>query len=607
MSIYDGHKQLLLLTASSGRSRSTRTIFFINLFNLCVLMLGAGAVTTDAFAQDASPVPRLGAAASRPAIAPRDMVVAANPLAAAAGRDMLRAGGSAVDAAIATQLVLNLVEPQSSGIGGGAFLLYWSNAARRVESFDGRETAPAAARPDRFQGPDGKPLPFMEAVVGGTSVGVPGTLKMLALAHAKHGRLPWPKLFEPAISLAEAGFAISPRLHDMLAEEPHLAAAEPARSYFYGGDGKPKPVGTLLRNPELAATLRGIAEHGADFFYKGAVARDIVATVTHAPHNPGDLSEADFASYEAKERPPVCGPYRRYRICGMGPPSSGGVAVLQILGLLQRFDMRRMKPMAPEGFHLFAEAARLAYADRDRYLADSDVLPVPVQGLIDPAYLASRSRLIDIARDMGRAEPGTPPQRHALRWSDNDGHDLPSTSHLSIVDRWGDAVSMTTTIENEFGSRLMVDGFLLNNELTDFSFRPEVDGVPVANRVAPGKRPRSSMAPTFVFGPDGKLLLAVGSPGGSEIINYVAETLIAVLDWGYDVQSAVSLLHVGNRNGPTEIEAAPGAEALAQALRARGHTVSLREFNSGLHAIERTRRGLEGGADPRREGVALGD
>jgi gamma-glutamyltranspeptidase / glutathione hydrolase len=476
-----------------------------------------------------------------------------------------------------------------------------------VESFDGRETAPAAARPDRFLSADGKPLPFMDAVVGGMSVGVPGTLKMLALAHARHGRLPWSKLFEPAISLAEAGFAISPRLHDMLAKEPYLAAAEPARSYFYGGDGKPKPVGTLLRNPELAATLRGIAEHGTDFFYKGAAARDIVATVTHAPSHPGDISEADFASYEAKERPPVCGAYRRYRICGMGPPSSGGVAVLQILGLLQRFDMGRMKPMAPEGFHLLAEAARLAYADRDRYLADSDMLPVPVPGLIDPAYLAARSRLIDINRDMGRAEPGTPPQRHALRWGDNDAHDLPSTSHLSIVDRWGDAVSMTTTIENEFGSRLMVDGFLLNNELTDFSFRPEVNGVPVANRVEPGKRPRSSMAPTFVFGPDGKLLLVVGSPGGSEIINYVAETLIAVLDWGYDIQGAVSLLHVGNRNGPTEIEAAPGAEALAQALRARGHTVGLREFNSGLHAIERTRRGLEGGADPRREGVALGD
>lgn len=545
--------------------------------------------------------------AAKPAVARLDMVAAANPLAAAAGRDVLREGGSAVDAAIATQMVLNLVEPQSSGIGGGAFILYWSNADHRVESFDGRETAPAAARPDRFLGPDHKPLPFMEAVVGGRSVGVPGTLRALALAHAKHGRLAWAKLFEPAIRLAEAGFPISPRLHDMLGEETRLASAEPARSYFYDADGKPKPVGTLLRNPELAKVLRGIADEGPDFFYKGQVARDIVATVAHAPGNPGDISEADLARYRAKERPPVCGTYRRYRICGMGPPSSGGVAVLQILKLLQRFDLSRMKPMSPEGFHLFTQASRLAYADRDRYLADSDFLPVPVRGLIDSAYLAERSRLIDIRHDMARAEPGTPPTRHALDWGDNDGHALPSTSHFSIIDRWGDAVAMTTTIENEFGSRLMVDGFLLNNELTDFSFRPEVDGVPVANRVEPGKRPRSSMAPTFVFGPDGKLLLVVGSPGGSEIIDYVAETLIAVLDWGYDVQRAVSLLHVTNRNGPTEIEPAPGAEKLADALRARGHTVMLRPMVSGLHAIMRTRNGLEGGADPRREGVALGD
>lgn len=596
MSSYNGHKKLL----SRATSQAAKPVRGINIFNLCALTVIAAAIATGARAQEPGP-------SKRPVIAHLDMVAAANPLAAAAGRDTLRAGGNAIDAAIATQLVLNIVEPQSSGIGGGAFMLYWSNADRRVESFDGRETAPAAARPDRFMGPDGKPLPFMTAVVGGKSVGVPGTLKMLALAHAKHGRLPWPTLFQPAIRLAEEGFAISPRLHDMLAAEPHLAAAEPARSYFYDSDGKPKPVGTLLRNPELAAVLRGIAEHGVDFFYKGKIARDIVTTVTHAPGNPGDISEADLAGYQAKERPPVCGAYRRYRICGMGPPSSGGVGVLQILGLLQRFDMRRMKPMSPDGFHLFAEAGRLAYADRDRYLADSDVLPVPVRGLIDPAYLAERSRLIDIRRDMGRAESGTPPAQHALRWGDDDGHELPSTSHLSIVDRWGDAVSMTTTIENEFGSRLMVDGFLLNNELTDFSFRPEVDGVPVANRVEPGKRPRSSMAPTLVFGPNGKLLLVIGSPGGSEIINYVAESLIAVLDWGYDIQSAVGLLHVGNRNGPTEIEAVAGAEALAAALRARGHTVVLRDLNSGLHGIERTQRGLEGGADPRREGVALGD
>ena len=575
--------------------------------DLNLLVCAAALLIGFAMPARAQDRPVEGSAAPRPALARLDMVAAANPLAAEAGRAILRAGGSAIDAAITTQMVLNLVEPQSSGIGGGAFILYWSNADRRVQSFDGRETAPAAASPSRFLGADGKPLPFMTAVVGGKSVGVPGTLRALALAHARHGRLPWAKLFEPAIRLADQGFAISPRLHDMLAKETHLAAAEPARSYFYSDDGKPKPVGTVLRNPDLARVLRGIAENGPDFFYKGAIARDIVSTVAHAPGIPGDLTETDLARYRAKERPPVCGAYRRFRVCGMGPPSSGGVAVLQILGLLQRFDLGRMKPMSPDGFHLFAEASRLAYADRDRYLADSDFLPVPVQGLIDPAYLAGRSRLIDIGRDMGHADPGTPRTRHALLRGDNDGHDLPSTSHLSIVDRWGDAVAMTTTIENEFGSRLMVDGFLLNNELTDFSFQPEIDGKPVANRVEAGKRPRSSMAPTFVFGPDGKLLLVVGSPGGSEIINYVAETLIAVLDWGYDIQSAVSLLHVSNRNGPTEIEPGPGAEQLADTLRARGHTVVLRPFDSGLHAILRTREDLEGGADPRREGVALGD
>jgi len=548
-----------------------------------------------------------GRSEHRLVIAQRDMVAAANPLAAQAGRQMLREGGSAADAAIAAQLVLNLVEPQSSGIGGGAFLLYWSEREHRVEGFDGREAAPAAARPDRFLDPDGKPLAFMEAVVGGRSVGVPGTLKMLALVHAKHGRLPWARLFEPAIRLAEEGFAISPRLHALLAAEKHLPRFEPARSYFYGEDGQAKPVGTVLRNPAFAATLRLLAQKGADALYTGALASDIAAAVTQAPAAPGDMTAADLAAYRAKERPPVCGTYRRYRICGMGPPSSGGIAVLQILDLLQRFDLRRLKPASVESLHLFAEAGRLAYADRDRYLADPDFVPVPVRGLIDPAYLAARSRLIDPERDHGKAEPGVPPEKHALLRGDGAALDLPSTSHLSIVDAEGNAVSMTTTIENEFGSRLMVDGFLLNNELTDFSFRPEADGTPVANRVEPGKRPRSTMAPTLVFGPDGKLLLAVGSPGGAEIVNYVALTLIAVLDWGMDIQAAVDLPHAGNRNGNTEIEAGPDAEALAAALRARGHAVTIRTLNSGLHGIMRTRRGLEGGADPRREGVALGD
>ena len=562
---------------------------------------------TAARAEAPLPERDTGRTEHRLVIARRDMVAAANPLAAEAGRQMLRLGGSAADAAIAAQLVLNLVEPQSSGIGGGAFLLYWSQREHRVETFDGRETAPAAARPDRFLGPDGKPLAFMDAVVGGRSVGVPGTLKMLALVHAKHGRLPWARLFEPAIRLAEGGFAITPRLHALVAADKYLGRYEPARSYFFDADGSAKPVGSVLRNPALAATLRLLAEKGPDAFYAGALAGDIVAAVAQAPVAPGDMTIADLAAYRAKERPPVCGPYRSFRICGMGPPSSGGILVLQILELLQRFDLRRLRPASVEGLHLFAEAGRLAYADRDRYLADTDFVSVPVAGLLDPAYLAARSRLIDPERDHGKAEPGAAPEKHALLRGDGAALDLPSTSHLSIVDAEGNAISMTTTIENEFGSRLMVDGFLLNNELTDFSFRPEVDGKLVANRVEPGKRPRSTMSPTLVFGPNGRLLLVIGSPGGPEIANYVALTLIAVLDWGMDIQSAVDLPHLGNRNANTEIEAGPGAEALAAALRARGHTVTIRELNSGLHGVMRTKRGLEGGADSRREGVALGD
>ena len=580
--------------------RSPRSALGAAILGLCLI---AAALAS---AQERSASVR-SVADRQPVIAQHDMVAAANPLAAAAGREILRRGGSAMDAAIATQLVLNLVEPQSSGIGGGAFLLYWSERDRRVESYDGRETAPSAARPDRFLGPTGAPLDFVDAMIGGRSVGVPGTLRMLALAHRKHGRLPWAQLFERAIHLAEDGFAISPRLHGMLARETYLGRFEPARSYFYGADGAPKPEGTRLRNPAFAATLRAIAERGPDGFYTGAIAADIVAAVAHAPASPGDISLTDLADYQANERPPVCGQYRRYRICGMGPPSSGGSTVLEILGLLERFDLRRLKPMSGEGVHLFAEASRLAYADRDRYLADSDFISVPLAGLIDRHYLALRSRLIDPRQDHGHAEPGSPAASHASLQRKGESLDLPSTSHLVVVDAAGDAVSMTTTIEHEFGSRVMVDGFLLNNELTDFSFRPEVDGQPVANRVEPGKRPRSSMAPTLVFGPDGKLLLAIGSVGGAEIINYVALTLIAVLDWGYDVQAAIDLVHVSNRNADTDVEPGPAGDALAEELRARGHVIARRVLESGSQGIMRRKRGLEGGADPRREGVALGD
>jgi gamma-glutamyltranspeptidase/glutathione hydrolase len=576
---------------------------------LCVAAAAIGLAARAGAEETPRPAPeaQVGWTAKSLSTARHQMVAAANPLAAAAGLEILRAGGSAVDAAIAVQMVLNLVEPQSSGIGGGAFMLRWSAAEQRLTTYDGRETAPATARADRFLGADGRPMRFMAAVVGGRSVGVPGVLRMLERAYRDAGHLPWARLFEPAIRLAESGFPVSPRLHRLLAEEKELSRFEPARSYFYAADGSPKPVGTPLANPALARTLKRIAAEGARPFYEGEIAADIVAAVTETPVNPGDLSRADLAGYEAKERPPVCRSYRVYLVCGMGPPSSGGVAVLQVLGILEHSDIARLAPAGAGAVHLFAEAGRLAFADRNRYLADSDFVSVPVEGLLERAYLRQRAALIPAHGYLGHAEAGDPPRRAGALPADADAIELPSTSHLSIVDRDGNAVAMTTSIENAFGSRLMVDGFLLNNELTDFSFAPEDAGRPVANRVEGGKRPRSSMAPTMVFGPDGRLLLLLGSPGGSSIINYVAETLVAFLDWGLDVQAAIDLPRFGSRNGPTEIEEGPWAAALRKGLLALGDEVKVTEMNSGLHAIAVKDGRLEGGADPRREGVAIGD
>ena len=567
--------------------------------------VAALALAATARAQTPPPEAPTGSAAKQATLARHHIVAAANPLAAAAGREMLRRGGTAVDAAIATQMVLNLVEPQSSGIGGGAVIVYWSAAEHRVVTFDGRETAPAAARPDRFLGPSGKPLAFYDAVVGGRSVGVPGALRALELAHRRYGRLPWAELFAPAIALAEQGFDVSPRLNALLARDPFLRLAPTARDYFYDAGGTPK---TRLANPALAATLRAIATDGVDAFYSGPLAEAIATTVRSAATNPGDLTAADITAYEARERAPVCGAYRGYRLCGMAPPSSGGVGVLEILGLLARFDLARDRPPSVAAVHLFAEAGRLAYADRNRYLADSDFVPVPLKGLLDPGYLAERARLIDPSHALtSPASPGDPPGAHARDGGLDRAPELPGTSNLAIVDDAGDALDMTTTIENVFGSRLMVAGFLLNNELTDFSFVPEEDGKPVANRVEPGKRPRSAMAPTLVFDRDGGLMLVVGSAGGPAIINDVAKTIIAVIDWHYDLQAAMDLPNDGNRNGATEIEAGPGAQSMAAALKALGDKVQISDRPSGLSGILVTRQGLKGAADSRREGEALGD
>ena len=496
------------------------------------------------------------------------MVAAAHPLAAQAGYDILGRGGSALDAAIAVQLVLGLVEPESSGIGGGAFLLYWSQRERRLTSYDGRETAPAAARPERFLDASGVPLAFKQAVVSGRSIGVPGVLRMLERAHSVHGRLPWSLLFQPAIRLAERGFAPSPRLRALLERHKEL---------HYG-----RTVNGLLVNTEYAATLRTIAEQGARAFYEGDIAEDIVRAV-HA--RGGDLNALDMASYRAIQREPVCGLYRVWRVCSMGPPSSGGVAVLQVLGILQRTPFAAAPPQSARALHFFGEASRLAYADRARYLGDPDFVAVPVARLLAPAYLERRAALIG---------------ERAMR--EGPAGDVEAgTSHFSIVEANGDAVAMTTTIEAEFGSRIVVRGFILNNELTDFDFRPGG-----ANQVEPGKRPRSSMAPTMVFGPQHELRLIIGSPGGSAIIDYVAKALVGVLDWKLDVQTAIELPNFASRFGPFEIERGSRYERLAPALIDRGHQVRLAPLESGLHGIERVQGGWRGGADPRREGVAQG-
>lgn len=541
------------------------------------------------------------------------MAAAAHPLAADAAAQVLKAGGSAVDAAVATQMVLTLVEPQSSGIGGGAFLVHWDG--HDVTAYDGRETAPAAVDEALFQ-EGGRSMTFNEGVVGGRAVGVPGLLRMLELAHQRHGKLPWADLFQPAILLAEEGFAISPRLAKLIQADAHLAEDPRARSYFYAMDGRPKRAGAVLRNPELAAVLRAVASLGADAFYRGGIAHDIVLKVQGHPANPGQLADEDMAAYRAKAGPALCFDYRRYRLCGPPPPSSGPLALGQILGMLAHTDIAAHAPgrnpdgswnVPVEAVHLYSEAARLAYADRAYYAADGDMVKVPVSALLDPAYLKQRAELIG-EWSMGRAVPGRP-RGASLGLGPDHSPERPSTSHMSIVDGNGQAVSMTSSIEDAFGARQMVRGFLLNNQLTDFSFSPtDSSGRPVANRVQPGKRPRSSMSPLLVFDREnGRLLMSLGSPGGSAIINHVAKVLLGTLDWGLTLQQAMDLPNFGSRNGPTELEEGRVSAGLVAALEARGHEVMLRPQTSGLQGIMRVSGGWSGGADPRREGMVMGE
>ncbi len=562
------------------------------------------ALVSPAFAQQAQPEGASGRAAARaPVVADRVMAAAANPVATKAGFDVLAEGGSAADAAIAMQLVLGLVEPQSSGIGGGAFVLHYTKADQSLVSYDARETAPRAADGKLFQQADGRPMAFFDAVVGGRSVGVPGVPRLIHDLHKAHGKLPLARLFQPAIELAETGFEISPRLATLVGADRFLLRDDAARVYFFRTDFSAKPAGTRLVNRAYADSLRRILADANDF-YTGELARAVVDSV-RGGRNPGVLTLEDMAAYQVKTRPVACGAYRDLQVCGMGPPSSGGVAVAQILGILNRFDMKALGANTAASAHLIAEASRLAFADRDTYLADPDFVPQPVAGLLDFAYLAERAERIDRTKSMGRATPGTPLQRQGALVP-GQSLELPSTTHLVAIDADGNAVSMTTTIEDAFGARRMVRGFLLNNQLTDFSFADQRDGVAIANRVEPAKRPRSSMAPTVLLNVDGSLNGVVGSPGGARIIGYVAKTIIAMVDWGLDPQAAIELPHVLNRNLQTELERGTPIEGLKAELEALGHEVTVGDLTSGLQAILVRDGKLIGGADPRREGVAMG-
>lgn len=530
------------------------------------------------------------------------IVSAADPRAAAAGVEILRKGGTATDAAIATMLALNVVEPQSAGIGGGAFFVQYDAKKKRTTTVDGREAAPMAADARWFFGPDGKPLGIREAVPGGRSVGVPGTLRAMALAHGKAGKLPWVTLFEPAIRLARDGFVVSPRFNNALTR--YAGHVDPAtRAIFAGADGKPLAAGAIARNPLQADLLERVARLGPDSFYGGPQAQKLVDTVNSATRNPSKMTTGDLAAYEAKDRPVLCGSYRKHRICSMGPPSSGGIAVLMILNQLERFDMAKLGKDSPVAWHLFAESSRLAYADRDMYLGDPDFVEIPLKGLLDPKYIAGRSALIHPGRSMANVVAGTPPGApKRIRVATSE---VPGTTSLSVADGAGNVAQVTTTIESSFGSGLAVDGIFLNNELTDFDIVPEKDGYLVANRVEGGKRPRSSMAPSIVYAPNGEVRLAVGAAGGSTIIAQVAKAIIGVVDWKLPAQDAIGLGLIYAPGQVAMIEKGTEREAMIPALEALGEKVQAAPLGLKANAIERVGGRWAGGADPRSEGVVM--
>ena len=588
-------------------SRIAAGLFLRRLAPLTSRVLLAQAVAALALAVHAQAPP------TAPVRASKEMVVSANRYASDAGLKILREGGNAVDAAIAVQLVLSLVEPQSSGLGGGAFMLLYDEPSGggkpAIVAYEGRETAPAAATPDMFL-EGGRAASFAQVGVGGLSVGVPGVLRMLELAHREHGKLPWAKLFEPAIALADDGFVVSVRLHALLDGFKRFARAEDFRRYFYDAAGEPLPSGTKLKNPEYAATLRLLAAKGAEPMYSGELAAAIVHTVRENNVRAGRLTLDDMKRYRAHESEPLCSPYRAWKICGPQLPSSGGVTTQEILKMLSRFELAELRDDRVTSIHLIAEASRLAFADRNLYLGDPGFVPAPVAGLLEQRYVDARAAAIDLKRALPAVKPGTPAGVAAWNFASTAAAERPSTSHFSIVDKNGDAVSMTTSVQGAFGSQLMAGGFILNNELTDFDYEPESGGKPVANRIEGGKRPLSSMAPTLVLDDRDRLRLVVGSPGGTQIIGFVVQTLVGVLDWRLDVQQAVAAPHFLAEVGPIELEQGTALTADAAALGALGHTTAVRVMNSGLHAIAidyADKKVLTGAVDPRREGVALGD
>lgn len=570
-------------------------------FQLLTVILLSG--SSALFAATTDPEATTGIEQKQLVIAKNYMASAANPLAVKAGEQILAKGGSAVDAAIAMQLMLGLVEPQSSGIGGGLFLLHWNKQQSSLTSIDGRETAPAAAGPDLFVD-SGKVMSWRDAFVGGKSVGVPGVIKALEQAHQQHGVLPWADLFAPAIKTAEQGFVVSPRLAGLLKANwnPGLDKFSQSSGYFKS-EGQWLQAGFVRKNPDYAALLKQIAKKGSQAFYQGDNAKAIVAAVQQAPINAGKISLQDLSAYQPKTRDPVCVPYRQFKICSMAPPSSGGLAVLQMMGMLAHQPMATLKANSVEAIHLISQAGKLAFADRERFAADPDFVKVPVQGLLAPDYLKQRATLLTAAEG-APAVAGQPKGAEPL--ASGSAIEFANTSHLSVVDSKGNAVSMTTSIENAFGSGLFVNGYLLNNQLTDFSLQAQVDGYWVANRVQANKRPRSSMAPVMVFDEQGKLRYITGSPGGSRIINYVAQNLVAVLDWKMDAQQAANLPRFTHRNDGLVLEQNTNLSQLVPALLELGYQPRLADLNSGIHAIEIKNTHLEGAADPRREGIAAG-